>query len=245
MYFTVILKSFAEIFIVIWSGKIKWAHYSDGKNKGKKLRWRWRADPGWMHPVIGEEDPSSPAPQEPPQLRKPHRAWLSHDTPLVWPVVSAAVTMGIACSILAPVHFRHHWKQKLSKWVEKENVNNLSSTTTDQSLAALLFASPQICFQRGASHPRSDCYPGPQTRGWFKVTVGVRFTAVCSLQPPWTDLVTASAQFPTHGPEKWFRTPDRKGLFILAVSLKYIQNSKQLWKHLGLLNFSLLGFSTK
>ena len=50
---------------------------------------------------------------------------------MVWPVVSAAIIMGIACSILAPVYFRHHWKQELSKWVEKENVNNLRNTTED------------------------------------------------------------------------------------------------------------------
>lgn len=163
--------------MVIWTGKIKWAHYSDGKNKGKKLRWCWRADPGWMHPVIGEEDASSPAPQEPPQLRKSHRAWLSHDTPLVWPVVSAAVTMGIACSILAPVHFGHHWKQGLSKWVEKENVNNLSSTTTDQSLAALLFASLQI-WVIATQAPK----PGADLK-WQSGPVSLR-SAVSSLPEP-------------------------------------------------------------
>lgn len=67
------------------------------------------------------------------------RPCFSHDASMAWPVVSAAVIMGIACSVLAPVHFRHHRKQELSKWVEKENENNFRNTTLDvnKSLATL------------------------------------------------------------------------------------------------------------
>lgn len=109
---------------------------------------------------------------------------------------------------------------------------------------------PPVCFSPNL-FPTPCCSstegwgPGLATLGWFKVTVGALFAAACTAPPPWTDPVTAPAQFPTQGTEKWLRTPDRKGLFILAVSLKYTQNSKQLWKHLDLLNFSLLGFSPK
>ena len=130
-YFTALLKLFAEILKTIKRDKIKRAHYSEGKMEVRSLDH------------FKEQIRLSPACQG---VRKNlllqvslelhnqgngERPCFSHDASMAWPVVSAAVIMGIACSVLAPVHFRHHRKQELSKWVEKENENDFRNTTLD------------------------------------------------------------------------------------------------------------------
>lgn len=91
----------------------------------------------------------------------------------------AAFILGIACRILAPVHFRHHRRQKLSKWVEKETGGNLRNTTSEvnkgppssHSLLRKFVSSITV------AHPRSECHQGSKQR--FKGTGGAP-----SLQPP-------------------------------------------------------------
>lgn len=137
-----------------------------------------------------------------------------------WPLFISVTTEGR--------NYPSGWKRKWEQFKRHAIWGKQEPGHRPICLSPNLFPNPRCWPIRGGWIPRLE------TKGWFKVTVGLP-----SLQPPWSDPVTARPQLPTHGTEKWFPTPEHKGLFILAVSLEYTQNSKQLQKHLGLLNFSL------
>lgn len=125
--------NYLQRFLELQEGnKTKWTHYSDGEKRGKKSRSA--KEQIWPRPSPVTEQGRTHFSKLPRNLCSQGngtRPWFFSWHIQGKPVVSAAVTMGIACSILAHVHFRHHWKQELSKWVEKENESNFRNTTWD------------------------------------------------------------------------------------------------------------------